>query len=351
MVRFVADGAVFSRWLAGSAILAWVHVALFEHPSVAPWFPDPALSASLLVRASGLAVMIGGSLWLLSRWPRRWATLLPLLTPVWLLFSSAYLEYYPFLAPVLVGALCWLFERPLAEREPLHVGLLAAALGLLYVAFLPLAGLVLVGYALARPRGAGRAALIALGASVAGIALFWPEGGVHGFLLRLYQDLHVGEKAVWFAPYRGQTQPTSVFFRLDFALSPQHLLHVAFMFLTGTGLVVLPAFAVGSVRLARRRELWPGLAREPRSWLAALLLATHLGYLAFMVPKLGPARDVDLFFNAYLVAAFFAGWLLDLASPGGFARSRAAASALAAAFGSALATAGMLLLHGLTPPR
>lgn len=37
----------------------------------------------------------------------------------------------------------------------------------------------------------------------------------------------------------------------------------------------------------------------------------HVAYLCLMIPRLGPTRDVDLFFPAYVAVAFAAGTLLD----------------------------------------
>ena len=103
--------------------------------------------------------------------------LLPTLTPVWVLFASGYVEYYPLIAVPFVAVLAWLFERPLEERSPSEIGVLAGVLPMLYIGFLPTAACVLVAYVVRRVR---RSALADRGhddwRGRVVIAVCWPEG-------------------------------------------------------------------------------------------------------------------------------------------------------------------------------
>lgn len=52
-------------------------------------------------------------------------------------------------------------------------------------------------------------------------------------------------------------------------------------------------------------------AISPRTPLLALLFAWQLFYFIFMLPRLGPKTDIDLFFSFYICLAFAAGHVWD----------------------------------------
>ena len=51
------------------------------------------------------------------------------------------------------------------------------------------------------------------------------------------------------------------------------------------------------------------ILKDVRLWMALAIIALHLHYLLFMIPKLGPVQDIDLFFQVFVVLAFFAGYV------------------------------------------
>ncbi len=307
--QFVGDGRAVPRWLSGSLAAAVLHAAVWELPAVHAALPPPLASPAAFLALLCLAVSLGGTALLLWRWPGRLAVVLPMLTPVWVLFGTGYVEYYPLIAPAYVGALAWLFERPLERRSPRTIGILAGSLATLYVGFVPLAAAVLGAFALARPRRAIHAAGLALVTAAITIGVCWPEGPV-SYVRTLYSVLNFGEAHVD-PRYAGQiASPTSVFFSLDAAMSAARARDVAYVLTWGGGWWGIPLAAVAAVRACRRGV--PGWrAAEARTWLALGLSAWLLHYLWFMVPRLGPAADIDLLFPAYLFAAFLAGRLLD----------------------------------------
>ncbi|MEE9563053.1 MAG: hypothetical protein V3W50_08290, partial [Thermoanaerobaculia bacterium] len=229
--------------------------------------------------------------------------------------------------------------------------LAAALFPILYVAYAPVSLLILLFYGIARPSKAWRAVATAAVVAVIGIVIFWPQG-VGSFIPTLHGSLNLGEHGTAFKPYRGHAAgPDSVLFTWSYALSPQHLKHLGFMWHFGAGTAILLLFLAGSVVLLRRhgRETVK-LARYKRSWLGLALIGWHLFYFLRMIPKLGPARDVDLFFNVYIVVAFFAGLFLDRGlDPDDSRRDTVTLVVLAIALGSLAVLGGQLALRGIRP--
>lgn len=350
--RYVVQNTPMARWLAGTAILTWLHEAIFKIPAVSQLAPAAKVTAIHLIRMAGIVVMVAGTILLHRRWPGRLSITLPTLLPIWLVFSVGHLEYYPLIAVALVAALAWVFDRPLADRDPHRVGALSAALfPLLYVAYAPVSLLILLFFGIAKPSKALRAVATAAVVAVIGIVIFWPQG-VGSFITALYSSLNLGEHNTLFKPYRGQAAgPESVLFSWPYTLSIQHLKHLGFMWHFGAGTTMLVLFIVGALLLLRRYEGGSAaLLRYKRSWLGLALIGWHLFYFFRMIPKLGPARDVDLFFNVYIVIAFFAGLFLDRRlDPDDDRRELVTLLVLAVALGSLAATGGQLAFHGIRP--
>ena len=73
-------------------------------------------------------------------------------------------------------------------------------------------------------------------------------------------------------------------------------------------LVLLPVLVREQAAALRR-------AMTPDHVLASLLFAWSLFYLVFTIPKLGPARDFDMFFISYLCMSFLVGMVVESWSP------------------------------------
>jgi hypothetical protein len=256
-----------------------------------------------------------GTILVLRAWPGRLAVAIPILTPVWVLFASGHMEYYPLVATAWLAALAWLFEKPLQERSPIVFGFLIGTLPALYLGFLGLSALAGVIYVFWRPKrlpqvlGAGAAAFVAV------VLVCWPEG-VASYVWHVYHQISLGEQHTFFARYVGQAaSPSSVFFKADYALSELHLRDVAYLVTWGGGWLLPAVFVMGAVVASRRivdERLARPLARDARTWLGVTLGVWQLYYLIFMIPKFGPTNDVDLFWPSTVVFAFFGGRLLDL---------------------------------------
>jgi hypothetical protein len=345
--RFVADGRAVPRWLIGSAAAVAAHAALWDLPPVYAHLPEPLRSPSSFLAVLGSVVMVLGTWALVQRWRGRLCVVLPLLTPVWVLFASGYVEYYPLIAAPFVATLAWLFERPLEDRTPEQIGLLAAVLPLLYVGFLPTACLMMAAWIAVRPARALQAAVVAVAVAAVTIAVCWPEG-LASYFRTLYSVLNFGDAHL--PPrYAGQVaSPTSIMFAVDAVWSWPRAREVAYLLVWGGGWWSLPVMVAATCRAWHAIDSRRGAAlRDVRTWLGAALVTWHLYYLAFMVPRLGPTADVDLFFPTYLTVAFVAGLLLDTTRT---ARTPTWAAATLACALAALACVGPWLVWFGLPP-
>jgi len=297
--RFVAAGEPMPRWLAGSALAAWGYAAVWEFPPVALRLPAALATVSgylsvLCALATGVGTML-----LLHRWPTRLAVLLPTLTPTWMLFASGYIEYYPLVAAPFVAALAWLTEAPIEQRSSRQVGGIVGALPGVYIGFTPVAAIALVSYALARRTRALAAAAAAGLTAAALVAICWPAGVPHYFRA-LYGVMNFGETSLA-ARYDGMAAgAASIFFGLPSAFAPMHLGDVLYMYFWAGGWWGPPLLVLAVAT-------W----RQAPSRLVASVVVWHVAYLCLMIPRLGPTRDVDLFFPTYVTVAFAAGTLLD----------------------------------------
>lgn len=305
--NLVAAGAPFTRWLAGSVVLAGLYEWLREYE----WLP--AISASSFVEVAG-ALWMGLASVALLIWKRgRWEVLLPLTTPIWLLLMTGYDEYYPFIAPALLLSLYLILSPALPGSRWIPV--LAGLLPLLYIAYAPLALLLILRYVWEHPRQGVVAALVSATVYFGGISLLWPDG-LEGYLEALTGNLNLGEKNTLFARYQGHSASAlSPFFSMRYALSAEHLRDLAFMVLLGAGwcIPLLAALcaspAIGALGASLRRRRAPALV------VPAVAIGWQLFYLLFMIPKLGPTQDLDLFFSVYLLSAVLAGSLVDKGLP------------------------------------
>lgn len=350
--RYIAEGEVLARWLAGNALLNAAHRALVDWAGLAPG----RQTAALFLRCAATALTTLSAILLLRRWPRRLMVILPALTPIWLLFAAGHAEYYPFVAGLWLFTLAWAMDRPLAERSPLAVGALAALLfPLAYLGYAPQAALLILAYALAAPRRAPVALVAAVGTATVGILLLWP-GSPAEFLASLGASVGSDTAArLSFPAYAGRAaSPDSIFFSWSYALSPGHLWDLLLMQSLAGG-VWMPLLALTGLGLTLRR--WDPAAaralRDPRTLFLVAVCVWQAGYFVRMLPLLGPIQDIDIFFSCYLTLAFTAGLLLDRAAgaPRGRRRLRIAPLAIAACLGGTLVALPSLLVTGVRLPR
>jgi hypothetical protein len=249
-----------------------------------------------------------GTFAILERWRDRLSVLFTVLTPVWILFSSGYVEYYPLVIGAWLAILAWLFDAPLGERPAGMIGCVIGVLPALYVGFAGLSVMLLVVYAVVRPRQL----LLVLGCAAAtfAVAVAVASPSIPEALRRLYAEMNFGESHTMFPRYwRRSSGPDSLFFTVRYAFGAQHMKDVAYIVFWSAGWLVVP-LGIGALTTLRAdtiRAAW----RDSRVWLAFGLVVWQVVYLFMMIPKAGPTRDVDLFCPTVVVLAFLSGQLLD----------------------------------------
>ncbi len=308
----VSSGLAMPRGLAPSAIAAWVHAAFASAraPTASP--QSMLASADYTVSVLSTLAFTVATVLLLWRWPKRLSVVLPTLSPLWFLFATGYAEIYPFVAPLMIFALVWIFERPLEERSPYQVGILAAVLcPLIQFAFLPFVLLLILAYAVAAPRRVLGASLIAVGVAIAGVWIFWPEGVADYF--KSLSALPKGTAKIVHDAYRGHGSEWSSLFKISYLTNAVHLRDWGYMWFFGGGLIaaLLLAFSILLSAAGHSRESWKPLFRDPRFGLGVALVGIYVLYSFTMMPRLGPNQEIDLFYNAFMMAAFFAGLAFD----------------------------------------
>jgi hypothetical protein len=332
-----------ARWLGGYALLR----------QAAGLLDDPAAGFAALLRVAGILVTAAAALFLHAGRPGRLAVVLPTLTPIWLLFAAGHMEYYPLIAWAVPVILLWALDRPLAERSPIHVGAVAAALfPLLYVGLAPLALCLLGAYALAvPPRRSAVALLVAAGVALLGIGIFYPAG-IGAFVEGLPKQIPRGEVGL-FHGYRGlAASPTSIVFAWEFVFSRVHLQDLTFLQLVGGGWLA-PILLVGAAAWfgVRRGGLPAGKRTDRRIGFALAVLAAYGYFFLRMLPRLGPRDDLDLFFSVYLIVATLAGVLVDRRLEiGGRASARRRLLLTALALGASASGGALLLVGGVRMP-
>lgn len=309
---FLSAGYAFPRWLLGTTAAITLY-KLTDLPGLAAHVPGIlGLPGTFLATLCAVAMGVG-TVAVLRCWPRRLAVTLPILTPVWVLFSTGYVEYYPLIAGAIVAVMVWCFDRRLEQRDARSVGFIAGLLPVLYFGLAGFSLCLVTAYALAQPRKT----LVVVGCAALSaavlIAVCWPQGIV-SYLSSLFGEISLGESHTAFPRYQFRSAGDhSFFFSSTYATSASHLRDLVYMFFWGggwagpTALVVSVGFALRA--LARSRTLRP--LHDARVLLAVGWLAWQLYYFLYMIPKLGPTHDIDLFFVTYLVVACIAGRMLD----------------------------------------
>ena len=124
------------------------------------------------------------------------------------------------------------------------------------------------------------------------------------------------------------------------------------MLLAGTGVMILLLLLVGLVVLAvrGRAACFTGKPNLSRVLFIAFVLWQIL-YFVFMIPKLGPFVDIDLFFSVYFLLAMLAGLICDkwISYMSGRAGKLARYYIMAACLGAGLGSGFLILIIGVLP--
>ena len=299
----------FGRWLLGLAFLreifAAVNAFLFE------------VDGGQFIRATSSLAMFAWAAWLLSRRERSSVPWLVIISPMWILFSLGYSEYYPYVAGLLV-AVSWqvISQRRLLTNTTLYV--LVGVMPILYIGAVPvsLALLIYVWSAESEASGRLRGGLTSLISMIVGIEV---GGEFKGYVSNLAEtmnlggqllDKSVGSRAEALSSRSFLANPSYVF-------SLEHAIDIWFWLSCGIGAVVLVAALVVSRGLTRGQNfpMHGGKVHlDLRRISVLVLVGLAVFYLVFMLPLLGPTRDIDLYFVSMFVLLLYAGTRFDRAA-------------------------------------
>lgn len=293
---------VFGRWLLGLTVLREVYQGVNSFLF--------AMDSGRFVDFASALVMFASTLWL---WTRREHSIVPwvlMISPMWMLFSLGYSEYYPFVAGILVIA-SWqvISNEQFFQQRTTYV--LAGVFPILYIGALPVSVALLL-HAWSHEsdfRTRLRGALTALIAMVLAIEL---GGEFKGYVSNLAETMNLGGELVTESREAAVTALSSRSFLASpsYALSVGHLVDIWFWMSCGIGLVVLFTTLLLSRRTSQDDRLSPLQSRSISLKLqraaVVVLMVLAVFYLLFMLPLLGPTRDIDLYFVSMFVLLIFA---------------------------------------------
>jgi len=312
-VKVIESGVPFSRWLAGSAVVGWLHAAVWKFPPLAAVLPTPLRTGyAFVLLLSSLCMYIAGVV-LLCRRGSPWAGYVTVTSVMWLAFSLGYVEYYPFIAGPMVCALAWILGRPADQHESRALGVLLGLIASLYVGFWPIAGIVAAVVTAANPRRNYACAVWAILAYLCCVRLFWLQSPTD-FFTSLWRDMNFGELNIHPAYAGLSSGPASIYFKTAHVFGLSHLYEIGYLsFFSGTFTALLILIVVTGIWMLRAPGRLARALLSPTGLVATLIFAYYAHYFLWKIPKLGLRMDYDLYFVFYLLVPFFAGMALDKA--------------------------------------
>lgn len=296
----ISNSVIFPRWLIGSSILNFIY-----HSVIQPI--RSSFQTAAFVRLGGSLLMLGFSIFLLIKYPNRLNVILPLLSPIWFLFSSGYNEYYPFIAEIYLIFLIILSNDYLSRIPPIFIGIIASLMMLFYVGFVPVGlFLILVLFLKKGLKPGFVAAIAALGSSVLFILIFWPDSFI-SFFPAYYSSLNIKSSDL----YPGLLMAHLPFFNFSYAFSGENLNRIfnEYHWAGGFASVAILFFV-----LLKKNFLTKEILLKKNVLYLLIFFVWQIFYFIFMVPRLGAYQDIDLFFTVYLIITFIAGDFADLST-------------------------------------
>lgn len=307
--KMLNEQIIFPRWLGGSAIMVYI-TQLWAKILVAGIYTQNIDVLGAFVRIAGGIVMAGTSIYALNHWPKRMSIILSIATPIYLMFSTGYDEYYPFIAGLFLIFLSTTIEYDPTTPNIYWIGFLLGIMPIFYFPFSVISMITLAYFWVFFPQNKIRLALIALVVYLASIVILW-RGGIVDYFRSLFFTLNTGDTNTMFVRYIGQSAgKESVFFKLQYVLSLAHWQDLIYMFFWSGNITITIILGYCIFHLLKIKA-WKKLFSFPATGLISTILAWQIIYFIFMLPKWGPQQDIDLFFSFYIVLAFAAGYILD----------------------------------------
>ena len=298
------------KWLIGVEFIRVIYFAIWEFPPIKAILPVNIQTIEGCLRIMGIILMGISSIIIFLFSNKRLSYLLLIITPIWLIFSTGYFEYYPLIVWLFAGILLWLFNGHFKEKAPQTIGLTAGFLPLLYLGFAPVSIIILLVYVVSFPKRTLKLMIYLCLSFLLILKICW-YSSLPDFFNKLYGDMLFGERFTIFQKYQGKSQSaTSIFFNLNYAFSFEHISDIYFMVMWGGGLLQLILIIVG-IYLFFKCDNKKNIYKDPRFYLAGGFLFWGIYYIWMMIPKLGPVQDIDLFWMPYLIFSFLCGLLFD----------------------------------------
>jgi hypothetical protein len=309
LAGMLVNGIVWPRWLGGSAILLYMYGLWTAVPALSMYANDLD-AVTMFVKVTGHLVMLLISINALNRWRNRMSVILPLATPIYLMFSLGYDEYYPFIAGLFLVFLMTILEKEPAKQNVYWFGFLLALLPVFYFPFLIVSLIALVYYWVFYSSIRLKLLFTFLSVYVLSVFLFW-SSDKGNYIASVVYTLNTGDRNTIFARYIGQSAGNgSVFFKLQNVVSWEHFNDLFYMLFWSGNMVVGILLGI-CIYYLLTKGAWKSFIASPRVPLLAMLFIWQLFYFVFMLPKLGPRTDIDLFFSFYIFLAFVTGHILD----------------------------------------
>ncbi len=301
----INESKPFTRWLLGTTAMIDFY-GLLNHLVV-------SISSQKFVPIASAAIMCASTVAIARHYGSKAFVILPLTSPIWLAFSLGYDEYYPFVAGLFLLLALWICsDEDFKASNFLFV--VAGLLPALYVGFVPLTIFVLVKLFIKTMsvKTWFSGVTISSLAYLAAIEFSWPAGHSN-YLALLADDMNLGDTRN-IHDYQGTAMSAKLpFYSFQSAFSPFHLIDLLFVgiFAGGIATIVL-VFLVGvNLRLGSVKVKYTPNDLKRMMSLPLVFVTWNFLYMFFMIPKLGPKADIDLFFSSNLVFAIWAGILLE----------------------------------------
>jgi len=300
----INESKPFTRWLLGTTAMIDFY-GLLNHFVV-------SISSQKFVPIASAAIMCASTVAIARHYGSKAFVIFPLTSPIWLAFSLGYDEYYPFVAGLFLLLALWIFSDEDFEVSN-FLFVVAGLLPALYVGFVPLT--LFVWMKLFSKATSFRSRLFGMSVSVLAyfiaIEIGWPAGHSN-YLALLTDDMNLGDFGSH--NYQGTSMSDkSPFYSMSSAFSSFHIRDLIFVGVFAGGIATIAlAFLVGmNLRLRSVKFKYTPNELKRMVSLPLVFVSWNFLYMFFMIPKLGPKADIDLFFSSNLVFAIWAGILLE----------------------------------------
>ncbi|MGA1332315.1 MAG: hypothetical protein ACO31D_04060 [Ilumatobacteraceae bacterium] len=296
----------FGRWLLGLTMLRELFIGVNSFVVEV----DP----KEFVQVAGALCMCAWSMWLLMRHESSVIPWIISISPMWILFSLGYDEYYPFITGLLLLAAWQVVSRETLFRLN-SAYIIIGVLPVMYIGAMPIS-LALLLHTWSRQHNVSdrfRGLVLSIISTVIAIEV---GGEFLGYATSLSETMNLGGTFLESSPgsKAAAASSKSFFAHPSYALSLEHLIDIWFWLSCGIGLIVIVAALTFRSETVQRDNSWRSEGR-PQLGLSQLSILALVGlaifYLVFMLPLLGPTRDIDLYFASMFVLLLFAGSRFD----------------------------------------